>query len=131
MSGSNNHQYGMKGDKNASWVSDKRISSYGYVLVRQLDHPFRNGDDFVFEHRLVAEKYLLDESNSVQINGVKYLSPAFVVHHLNFDRTDNDIKNLVVMPRGEHTGMHIKLSKSTTYLKEYCEKYNLDYNEVY
>ena len=59
MLGEGNHQFGLKGELNSSWKSNERISHYGYMLVRCLNHPFKNCDDFVFEHRLIAEKYLL------------------------------------------------------------------------
>lgn len=111
MSGEGNHQFGLKGDKNSSWKADTRISSYGYLLVRVLDHPFRNSDDFVFEHRLVAEKYLLTEENSIEINGKKYLRPEYAVHHKDFDRLNNSVDNLVVMLKGEHAKLHTKLKE--------------------
>lgn len=110
MSGENNHQYGLKGKKNASWKSDKRISRYGYRQVRCIDHPFRDKEDFVFEHRLVAEKYLLNDENSVMVDGKRYLSPDYVVHHKNFNRLDNNIWNLQVMEKSEHQRLHMRLN---------------------
>lgn len=110
MKGEKNHQYGLKGNKNNSWKSDRRISSCGYVLVRDLNHPFRNSDDFVMEHRLVAEKCLFNDENSIEIDGKKYLKKEYVVHHINFDRTDNRVENLIVMQKGEHTELHNKLN---------------------
>lgn len=34
--GPKNHQYGIKGNNNASWKSDEKISVYGYKLIRCL-----------------------------------------------------------------------------------------------
>ena len=127
--GENNHQYGVKGSKNASWKSDERISPYGYRLIRSIDHPFKNIDEFVFEHKLVAEKFLLTDSNSVEINGKKYLKQGYVVHHLNFDRLDNNVNNLLVLKRKDHTSLHYSL-RDENKLKEYCTIYNLCYNQV-
>ena len=110
MSGEGNHQFGIKGKENATWKSDKRLSRYGYIQVRVLDHPFRDYEDFVFEHRLVAEQYLLDEKNSVEINGKRYLADGYVVHHKNFHRTDNRVENLAVMTKTEHSKLHTKLN---------------------
>ena len=129
MSGDNNHQYGLLGELNGTWKSDIRISYYGYVLIRNLNHPFKNTDGFVFEHRLIAEKYLLNSKNSIEINGVLYLSPKYVVHHLDFNRQNNDITNLMIMLRGDHTKMHKELLDETKLL-EYCQKYNLNFDEV-
>ena len=106
MKGSGNHQYGLKGSKNASWKSDRKISNFGYVLIRQLDHPFKQDGDWVFEHRIIAEQYLLTDENSVEINGKRYLSPDYTVHHINFDRMDNRLENLVVMTKAEHQKFH-------------------------
>ena len=106
--GENNHQYGLKGNLNATWKSDRKVSRYGYIQVRCLDHPFRDGADFVFEHRLVAEKYLLNDDNSVIIDGKRYLSPEYIVHHINHNRQDNRVKNLEVMTKSEHSRLHTK-----------------------
>lgn len=114
MSGEGNHQYGLKGSKNASWKSDRHISRFGYWQVRCLDHPFRDKQDFVFEHRLVAEQHLLTDENSVEIDGKRYLSPEYVVHHIDFNRLNNDPENLVVMTKQEHQRFHAKLNPRKT-----------------
>lgn len=106
MSGEGNHQYGLKGELNASWKSDERISVYGYKLIRNLYHPFKNGDGFVFEHRLVVEKYMLIPENSIEIDGTLYLSPEWAVHHIDFNRLNNAIDNLFPLPKGLHTKFH-------------------------
>lgn len=114
MAGENNHQYGLRGNLNASWKSDERINSKGYRLIRCPDHPFRDQDDFVFEHRLVAERYLLDDRNSIIVNGKKYLSPDYVVHHKDFNRLNNSVENLQVMEKNEHQKLHTKLNPQLT-----------------
>ena len=106
MTGENNHQYGLRGDKNASWQGGRTESSYGYVLIYDETHPFRNGDGNVFEHRIIAEKYLLNDENSVEINGKMYLSPEYVVHHIDGNKQNNDVSNLSVMTKGEHSRLH-------------------------
>ena len=106
MKGNGNHQYGLKGHLNASWKSDTRITNYGYIKIRSLDHPFCDCDGFVFEHRLIAEKYLLTEENSIEINGVRYLKPEYDVHHINEDRMDNRVENLIVLTKAEHRRIH-------------------------
>lgn len=106
MQGKNNHQYGLKGKQNASWKTDEKISHYGYRLIRVLDHPFRNIDDFVFEHRLVAEKYLLTNENSVEINGKQYLKPGFEIHHKDENRLNNNPDNLIILTPQQHRAIH-------------------------
>ena len=46
--GTNNPNYGNKGKNNPIWKSDKRISVYGYILIRDESHPFKNVVGFVF-----------------------------------------------------------------------------------
>lgn len=111
MKGTGNHQYGLKREKNSSWKgNEKKLSNHGYVLIRTKDHPFADEYGWVFEHRLVAEKYLLTEENSVEINGNRYLSSDFCVHHKNFDRADNRVENLVIMANEKHRILHNKLN---------------------
>lgn len=129
MSGENNHQYGLKGNLNPTWKSDERISYYGYRLIRKLEHPFKNEDDFVFEHRLVAERHLLNNENSIEINGKLYLSPDYVVHHIDFDKLNNRVENLRIMKRDEHTKLHWQLRLSNE-LEKYCTQNKLKYINV-
>lgn len=63
----------------------------------------------VFEHRLIAEKYLLNDENSIEINGKKYLKPEFIVHHKDMNKINNEVSNLQIMTLKEHTSLHLKL----------------------
>lgn len=111
MSGERNHQYGLRGEKNASWKGETRkLSRYGYVMSRSFGHPFADKQGWVFEHRLVAEKHLLNDENSVEINGEKYLKKGYQVHHVNFDRQDNRVENLLVLTAKEHRKIHNALN---------------------
>ena len=107
MSGKNNHQYGLRGKENASYRGD-RITRLGYREVMDWEHPFSTKGHMVLEHRLVAEKYLLTEENSIEINGKRYLRPDYIVHHKNHDRLDNRPENLEVMKKSDHSRLHAK-----------------------
>lgn len=106
MKGEGNHQYGLKGKLNPTWKTDEKITHYGYRKIRVLDHPFRDCDNFVFEHRLVAEKYLLTEENSVEINMALYLKKEYDVHHIDENRLNNDLSNLLVLLKSDHIRLH-------------------------
>ena len=107
FSGVGNHQYGLRGKDNPTWNGGRRLTHYGYWLVQCIGHPFGVGNsEYVLEHRLVAEKYLLTNENSVVIDGKRYLSPKYIVHHKNGIRTDNRPENLEVMEKGQHSRMH-------------------------
>lgn len=106
--GENNHQWMKRGKENSSWKSDEKITNYGYKKIRCLDHPFRDIDNFVFEHRLVAEKFLLNEENSIEIDGSKYLRDDYIVHHKDHNKLNNSVGNLQVMKKSEHSYLHAK-----------------------
>jgi hypothetical protein len=104
--GANNPNYNNRGSKNPIWKSDEKISTYGYKMIRLPDHPFANCDGFVFEHRYIAEQYLLTPETTVIIDGKKYLSPDFIVHHKDGNKLNNSVDNLQVMTLAEHTRLH-------------------------
>ena len=104
--GENNHQFGLTGKKNGSWKSDERYSTSDnhYKLIRVENHPFRDKNNFVPQYKLVAEKYLLTKDNSIEIDGKLYLKPECVVHHIDFNKKNDDVNNLFIFP---NEGIHI------------------------
>ena len=135
--GEGNHQYGLTGNKNSSWKSDVRYSNKKdnhYTLVRVEDHPFRDKSNFVPEHRLIAEKFLLNNINSIKINGKLYLKPECVVHHIDFNKKNNDPNNLYVF---ENESIHVLFhnlykSKRVNSLEDFLRYYEDTYiNKLY
>ena len=79
------------------------IYERGYKLVLVPDsHPYGilkgRGKKYYREHRLVMEQYL-----------GRYLTPKEIVHHINGNILDNDIKNLFLTDNSTHTGYHKKM----------------------
>jgi len=114
MLGSNNHQYGLIGDKNSSFVGEITVSNLGYKLKYCPGHP-RPHDKAtkgvrVKEHRLIIEQnYKIFPSNFFEkINGWIVLKQQYDVHHIDENRLNNDISNLMVLLRSEHTILHNK-----------------------
>jgi len=70
------------GSGNPKWRGGK-TKIKGYVLIYCPDHPNRNKDGCVMEHRLVVEKSL-----------GRYLERKEVVHHINGVKDDNRLNNL-------------------------------------
>lgn len=71
------------------------IATEGYRKIWSPNHPY-NMSGFVYEHILVAEKYL---KRSLENNEI--------VHHINFNRIDNRPENLYVFANmGEHMRFH-------------------------
>jgi len=133
--GKGNHQYGLKGFKNSSWKSDVRYKNdKRYTMIRALDHPFKNKYGFVPEHILVAEKYLLNENNTIIINNKKYLKPECVVHHIDFNKKNNNYTNLYVFPNiNLHILFHnLYLTHNIIDIQSFWDYYQKNYiNKIY
>jgi dUTP pyrophosphatase len=112
MSNEGNHQYGVKGELNGSYISDIKLTTYGYLALRNNLHPFAAYDGFVAMHRLVMEEYLRDhEPDSeylIKVEGFqdRFLDPDIVVHHKNQIKNDNRISNLEIMDLRDHMSYH-------------------------
>lgn len=74
------------------------ITWNGYKQVKApIDHPYKDRAGYIREHRLVMEQYL-----------GRYLEPNEEVHHLDGNKLNNDIDNLVVLTKQEHRRIHLK-----------------------
>lgn len=104
--GENNHQFGLKGSLNSSYNFKTKKIKNGYFFIRKWEHPFKDEDGWVREHRLIAEKYLLNNENSVIVNEERYLNPDYEVHHIDENPLNNDIENLIIVTKSEHRIIH-------------------------
>ena len=85
-----------KGDpkKNPRYIGKEKIIKNGYYMIRYPEHPNAvNG--FVYEHRLIVEKKLN-----------RYLKKDEVVHHIDGNKLNNDLSNLLIMTNSEHAKLH-------------------------
>lgn len=85
------------GENNPNWRGGKHIHN-GYIEIYAPTHPYKNKRNCVYEHQLVMEKHI-----------GRYLEKGEVVHHIDFDKTNNDISNLKLMTNSEHVKYHSKL----------------------
>lgn len=69
----------------------------GYIKTYCPDHPRAHKDGYVLLHTVVMERHL-----------GRYLADDEVVHHINHDRADNRIENLMLMKKKEHMSMHMR-----------------------
>lgn len=67
----------------------------GYRMIRKPEHPFADSKGYVREHRLVMEGYL-----------DRYLEEDECVHHVDGDKSNNDIENLELMLIEDHVKLH-------------------------
>lgn len=75
---------------------ERLLGEDGYVHVRlEWGHPMAHVNGWAREHRVVVAEHL-----------GRRLLPQEVVHHLDEDRTNNELSNLELKPAGLHTGEH-------------------------
>lgn len=87
------------GSKASRWDGGRIINYTGYALIRKTNHPFCKFG-YVYEHRLIMEETL-----------GRYLLPKEQVHHINGDKTDNRIENLMLFDNAsKHTKYHADLA---------------------
>ena len=89
----------------------------GYILIKNREHQYTNSRGYVFEHRLIMEKHL-----------GRYLRPDEVVHHIDGNRSNNDINNLIVLSQSEHHKLTNKqLWKNNRGSGDYVRVYKSDH----
>ncbi len=111
FSGKGNHQYGLKGKLNSSFKGDEITHKNHNVIdiyVYCPDHPYANECSRIVKHRLIVEQnYKLFNINYFdEINGKFYLKKIYQVHHKDGNHNNNDISNLEILTRAEHTSIH-------------------------
>jgi len=74
-----------QGDKHPRWKGGKHINDSGHILLKSPDHPNKDHLGYVREHRLVVEKHLQ-----------RFLLPTEIVHHINHNKQDNRLGNVMV-----------------------------------
>lgn len=69
----------------------------GYILAYAPKHPNAHKDGYVMLHTVLMEQAI-----------GRYLESDEVVHHINHNRTDNRLENLMLMKKKDHMSMHMK-----------------------
>lgn len=111
MAGSGNHQYGLKGSLNASFKGSeimRKKHNNIEIMVYMPDHIYSDKDGRVYKHRLLVERHheMYDSKFFVVVDGKYYLKKEYHVHHKDGNHNNNNIDNLVICTRGEHTSIH-------------------------
>ena len=97
------------GNKNPMWKGGTIQHSGGYMCKHIPEHPFAS-NGYVFKHRLRIEEWLREEDPDskylIRMGDNLYLSPDYVVHHLDWNRKNNRRRNLIVCSSSVHGKIH-------------------------
>lgn len=83
-----------KGNK-VNWNGGKYITENGYVYIYSPDHPNKYRTGYYPEHRLVMEKEI-----------GRILTKDEVIHHIDHNKQNNDVTNLMLLNKESHRKLH-------------------------
>lgn len=78
----------------------EKVFVSGYYYIWMPNHPFATKKGYIAEHRLVVEKHL-----------GRYLEYYEDVHHVNGNKIDNRLENLIVLSHSDHMKLHTNKKK--------------------
>lgn len=112
--GENNHQYGLRGDKNASYSGEveqkMKNNQLEDIMVLCVGHPYAEHGR-VKKHRLIVEQNhdKFPSECFEEVDGFIVLKRGLQVHHKDGNHDNNDLSNLQIVTRGEHCSIHNKM----------------------
>jgi len=85
-----------RGSHHPRWNHGRLVASDGYVLLRVgRTHPLADPNGYAREHELIIVAAL-----------GRRLRDDEIIHHTDYDRTNNRVENLQIMTRAEHNHLH-------------------------
>jgi len=83
----------------------KTIEGYIKINCTNIDHPYKDNQGYVLEHRLVTERIL-----------GRFLLPEEVIHHINKKITDNRPENLYITSPSGHQKIHKEMRTNKSFI---------------
>lgn len=77
------------------WTIEGRTICGGYVWAKCRQHPNAFKDGYILEHRLVVENHI-----------GRLLRENEIVHHIDGNKRNNNISNLMILTKEEHARLH-------------------------
>ena len=116
FSGNGNHQFGLKGEQNPTFKSKTLYRKNHKLVEKEIYAPNRIDADKtgrVPEHRLLVEEHweMFPKEAFDVIDGQHVIKKGYCVHHKDFNHSNNDLSNLVVLTHRAHFAIHNKYHK--------------------
>lgn len=83
------------GDNNPNWKGGRYTNVYGYVWVKTPDGTINSYRGYMLEHRYVMQEHLR-----------RPLKSSELVHHIDGNKLNNHIDNLMIYNRSTHAYLH-------------------------
>lgn len=111
FSGKGNHQYGLRGPKNATF-KDENLSRKNNN-VREVMVYVGEWHREAISGRVKEHRYLVEQNHSEfgdekfdKVGDWYYLKKDYVVHHKDHNHNNNSLENLAVLTKAEHVRLH-------------------------
>jgi hypothetical protein len=106
-----NHQYGLKGEQNPTFIKGNRPRKNNHLndVMIYVGEWHRNAvSGRVKQHRYLAElnHSLFGDDKFDKVGDWYYLKKGYIVHHIDHNHENNDLSNLQVVSKAEHTRIH-------------------------
>lgn len=110
--GERNHQYGLRGSKNASYkglIIKKKNNTLTESMIN-VSHWYKKKTN---QGRIPIHRFIVEQNHTLfediyfeEVDGWFYLIEGFHVHHKDFNHNNNSLGNLEILTKGEHCRLH-------------------------